>query len=491
MKKRLLSIILSMSMCISSLPMLVSASVTEYNLWVNGERFTSRKLKIECGDGIAKFDPNSNELTLTNATISSPYITRGVASGICVDIGEELIVNVVGTNNIDLSDAVYESGTYACGIYSFNSDSAITLKGGGSVSIDVESDCSGQTYSIMTYSDLTFDGVSLNCAVADYGIFISGDLILTDIDEFKVASRKSNYLLKSSKLNCDFSDYRVYVSNSADGKDAELWDKEGSPNEYKYISMELINYGVWVNGEQFTRDITEIKCGDGTAKYNRNKKELTLNNAVITETCDIRYFSDGIHSKYPLNIIVEGTNSIEIDDGDDGIYADGNITLRGTGSLDITIGSIINEKSNCGIFNVYSGSILIDMDGKLTVKAVNNGIATSVGVFIEGSGDIEVESLYSIAIAVTKGSVVLNGENNEIKFTSSKGRQTVYNGITYDIDFVVGDNIDKYDVEGAPEESSLKYTLKTYNVTFDMGGHGVAIDNQIVKVDKTIDKPDD
>lgn len=34
---------------------------------------------------------------------------------------------------------------------------------------------------------------------------------------------------------------------------------------------------------------------DGTATYNHEKNELTLNDAVITKTCDIDDFNDGIH----------------------------------------------------------------------------------------------------------------------------------------------------------------------------------------------------
>lgn len=41
-----------------------------YLLSVNGKRFTSNALSIPCGDGTAQFDPNTNTLTLTNATIT-------------------------------------------------------------------------------------------------------------------------------------------------------------------------------------------------------------------------------------------------------------------------------------------------------------------------------------------------------------------------------------------------------------------------------------
>ncbi len=42
------------------------------------------------------------------------------------------------------------------------------------------------------------------------------------------------------------------------------------------------NYGLYVNGEQFTSEKLSIACGEGTATYVPETKTLTLNNASIT-----------------------------------------------------------------------------------------------------------------------------------------------------------------------------------------------------------------
>ncbi|MCQ2483533.1 MAG: hypothetical protein MJ153_08615, partial [Clostridia bacterium] len=124
MRKRLLSIILSMTMCVSVLPMTAFAGVTEYDLWVNGERFTSEKLTIECGDGTAKFDPNKDELTLTDVTITENYYNEGA---ICAK--QDIDIVTVGTNVINLDDSKCSFGIYVHG--------DLTLSGEGSLDVTV------------------------------------------------------------------------------------------------------------------------------------------------------------------------------------------------------------------------------------------------------------------------------------------------------------------------------------------------------------------
>lgn len=71
-----------------------------YPLFVNGERFRSDKLTIACGDGTAMFDPDTNTLTLTNATITE----YGGKYGYCGAINsgfENLTIVLVGENTIN------------------------------------------------------------------------------------------------------------------------------------------------------------------------------------------------------------------------------------------------------------------------------------------------------------------------------------------------------------------------------------------------------
>ena len=58
MKKRSLSILFGLIMVIALIPATVFAD-TGYDLYVNGEQFTSEKLSIKCGDGTATYDPDA------------------------------------------------------------------------------------------------------------------------------------------------------------------------------------------------------------------------------------------------------------------------------------------------------------------------------------------------------------------------------------------------------------------------------------------------
>lgn len=64
MKKKLFAILLSIVMVAGLLPT-VAFAAENYNLYVNGEQFTSEKLSIACGEGTASYDPNTRPLRLT------------------------------------------------------------------------------------------------------------------------------------------------------------------------------------------------------------------------------------------------------------------------------------------------------------------------------------------------------------------------------------------------------------------------------------------
>ncbi len=70
MKKKLWTIFICLVMAVGLLPT-VAFATENYNLYVNGEQFTSDKLSIACGEGTASYDPNTKTLTLNNATITN------------------------------------------------------------------------------------------------------------------------------------------------------------------------------------------------------------------------------------------------------------------------------------------------------------------------------------------------------------------------------------------------------------------------------------
>ena len=102
-----------------------------------------------------------------------------------------------------------------------------------------------------------------------------------------------------------------------------------------FVFAEPVEYGLYVNGEQFTSEKTSIVCGEGTADFDGNTNTLTLTNATIDNVFGDQY---GVinSSLKDLTIVLVGANTLDGKSNNDGIDADGgcNITITGEGTLD-------------------------------------------------------------------------------------------------------------------------------------------------------------
>jgi len=100
------------------------------------------------------------------------------------------------------------------------------------------------------------------------------------------------------------------------------------------VFAEAVDYGLFVNGEQFTSEKTVINCGEGTAEFDADSSVLTLTNATIDKVFGSQYGM--INSSLDdLTIVLVGENTLDGKSQNDGIDADGgcNITITGEGSL--------------------------------------------------------------------------------------------------------------------------------------------------------------
>ena len=104
------------------LPASAFADTSYYDLHVNGERFTSDNLTIECGEGTATYDPATHTLTLDNASITNAFVSGGIYSGLTGD----LTIALQGSNHITFDGNM---GIMATG--------NVEITGPGSLEIDV------------------------------------------------------------------------------------------------------------------------------------------------------------------------------------------------------------------------------------------------------------------------------------------------------------------------------------------------------------------
>lgn len=98
--RKLMGLAAALAFAMVMLPAAAFADTTQYDLFVNGEQFTSEKLTIECGEGTATYDPATQTLALNNASIANTAGYGGIASNLTGD----LTITLQGNNSITFDD---------------------------------------------------------------------------------------------------------------------------------------------------------------------------------------------------------------------------------------------------------------------------------------------------------------------------------------------------------------------------------------------------
>lgn len=158
--QKLISGIFALAFALAIAPT-ASFAATNYDLSVNGEKFTSEKLTIQCGEGTATYDPTTQNLTLSNASITNAVDYGGIDSKLTSD----LTVTLQGSNQITFSDNM---GIKATG--------SVIFRGPGSLAISV----AGETMDgISVRGDVTMQNTTVSVqAPAGIGVACDGSLIL-------------------------------------------------------------------------------------------------------------------------------------------------------------------------------------------------------------------------------------------------------------------------------------------------------------------------
>lgn len=98
--RKLMGLAAALAFAMVMLPASAFADTTQYDLFVNGEQFTSEKLTIECGEGTATYDPATHTLTLDNASITNTADYGGINS----KLTDDLAIALQGNNSITFDD---------------------------------------------------------------------------------------------------------------------------------------------------------------------------------------------------------------------------------------------------------------------------------------------------------------------------------------------------------------------------------------------------
>ena len=250
MKKKLFAILLSIVMVAGLLPTVAFAE-ENYNLYVNGEQFTSEKLSIACGEGTASYDPNTKTLTLNNAAITNGGKSdESPQYGIRVVGDTDLTIKLSGTNSITLDNGG--------GIFADGSSDNYNIIGDGKLTINVKWDA---LYTLNGNISIS-EGAELDITSAEGCGITSYNKGILSIDGAKVAV-SSYYTAASAKELEIKNNSEVVLSASEDQFNAVYMGNENGAGKIEIINSKVeatSHYPALFTEGNLTVNGGEVKC---------------------------------------------------------------------------------------------------------------------------------------------------------------------------------------------------------------------------------------
>ena len=331
MKKKLFAILLSIVMVAGLLPTVAFAE-ENYNLYVNGEQFTSEKLSIACGEGTASYDPNTKTLTLDNATITNGGKSdESPKYGIRVVGDTDLTIKLSGTNSITLDNGG--------GIFADGSSDNYNIVGDGKLTINVKWDALYTLNGNISISEgAELDITSANgCGITSYnkGILSIDGAKVAVSSYYTAASAKELEIKNNSEVVLSASEDQfnaVYMGDkNGAGKIEIINSKVEATSHYPALFTEgnlTVNGGevkctstadgaIWTKGDILIKGGAKVTTyseypmgGDGTFTVEEAEIDARNTNAnnipAIFDAC-VPVIADGYHLNYAKAVDSEGT----------------------------------------------------------------------------------------------------------------------------------------------------------------------------------------
>ena len=331
MKKKLFAILLGIVMIAGLLPTIAFAA-ENYNLYVNGEQFTSEKLSIACGEGTASYDPNTKTLTLNNAAITNGGTSdENPKYGIRVVGDTDLTIKLSGTNSITLDNGG--------GIFADGSSDNYNIIGDGKLTINVKWDA---LYTLNGNISIS-EGAELDITSAKGCGITSYNKGMLSIDGAKVAV-SSYYTAASAKELEIKNNSEVVLIASEDQFNAVYMGDENGAGKIEIINSKVeatsyypalftegnltVNGGevsctstadgaIWTKGDILIKGGAKVTTyseypmgGDGTFTVEEAEIDARNTNAnnipAIFDAC-VPVIADGYHLNYAKAVDSEGT----------------------------------------------------------------------------------------------------------------------------------------------------------------------------------------
>lgn len=477
MKKRLFSALLALALVFVLLPTTALADttpVTDENVKINGTAvIVGNDISLGEGNGTYSYDKATHTLTLNSATITTTG-NIGISFGVPVKGNIDYKIELIGTNTISSTSAQAIYVEYDSGLDQQGTQKLSTLTINGSAGSQLILNASGyEKEAIWSKGDFTLSGGTavtafssgkiavnvgsmtinnskLSAQSSSYGttVVLYGLKMIGDTAEFEALNTSSvvSAVLGTSGAseNTDWSNYQFTTGSYSGGvltkSDPEVCSRETlnkylglsqkEKSQYIHIAKRTIpalqrTPDVLIAGENAVVSVeTSIPSanGSGTYFYDQASKTLTLNNVNITKGINaIQFMAKGAYT-----IKLEGENKISnvsngISLSDDQYITSLNVTITGTGSLDISAKGLA--------INMKKGDLKFENTGAIKLATSSIGLNNNA-LSVKGNITITDMSKYSVTGTQQTGGKPLGSEVSLTEASQLKGGTTGYRIIT-------------------------------------------------------------
>lgn len=438
MKKRLLSALLALALVFVLLPTTALADttpVTDENVKINGTAvIVGNNISLGEGNGTYSYDKATHTLTLNSATINATGSNIGIE--FC-DTTNYVTYSVIltGENTVTSNNIAIET----------TPDTNLTFTGGG----NLKAITNGYYQAIRVYGTLTIDNSTL---IAESSAYTATTVIWTlamtgNNAKLEISNKSAANIVAGTAgpaSNIDWSNYQFttgsYSGDALTESDPEVCSWGTLKKYFGYPTKEYSQYiciakrtipaltktsDVLIAGKDAVVGVeTSIPSanGSGTYYYDQASKTLTLNNVTITSgTNAIQFAAAGTYT-----VKLEGTNKISnVSNGisvtDDKYITSLNVTITGTGSLDISAKGLA--------INMKKGDLKFENTGAIKLATSSIGLNNNA-LSVKGNITITDMSKYSVTGTQQTGGKPLGSEVSLTEASQLKGGTTGYRIIT-------------------------------------------------------------
>ncbi len=382
--KRLLSVLLCVTLCVGLLPAAVFAADNYGFRIYDSKNSTAVEVSSDnaadiLGDGTISYDAATNTLTLNNCNLTSPYAsTPGALVDSAIDVytsKQSLKIELIGENMISGDRCIFVSGS-------------LEINGSGSLN------ATGRTYGIYAGGDLTIDNASVTASTSTTtNPAISsarGAITIRNSNNVTSTSENSFGLLSDTSITIEGSTVTAISTSSMAYAGMRAYEGDIYITNSTVTANSDADAGISTNGNiiitNSTVNATTEFDDDEYGIYAIGGSKITISGGTVTATAAGKY----------SNAIYSWSSSIDITDGatviakapNEGSYpaifgnggisvTDSNLTAEAGGDVAVYSPSDINIKNS-----IVNASAPDGVDGIMA-----NGTSSVSGSWINTSGN--------------------------------------------------------------------------------------------------------